>query len=98
MSFKSSFVRPDTTSLQSSDSKAKLPKNRLAFFSQIIIVYMIIITSLVQISLQSPDKELWLILLSSSIGYILPSPGLKFRKQSNSSPIGFDEVDSKTKP
>ena len=48
------------------------------FFAQIIVVYMIIITSLVQISLRSPDKELWLNLLSSSIGYILPSPGLKF--------------------
>ena len=47
------------------------------FFAQIIVVYMIIITSLVQISLRSPDKELWLNLLSSSIGYILPSPGLK---------------------
>ena len=54
-------------------------------------------TSLVQISLRSPDKELWLILLSSSIGYILPSPGLKFRKQTN--PISADETDSpKLKP
>ena len=66
-------------------------------FAQIIVVYMIIITSLVQISLRSPDKELWLILLSSSIGYILPSPGLKFRKQTN--PISTDETDSpKLKP
>ena len=67
------------------------------FFAQIIVVYMIIVTSLVQISLRSPDKELWLILLSSSIGYILPSPGLKFRKQTN--PISADETDSpKLKP
>ena len=67
------------------------------FFAQLIVVYMIIITSLVQISLRSPDKELWLILLSSSIGYILPSPGLKFRKQTN--PISADETDSpKLKP
>ena len=67
------------------------------FFTQIIVVYMIIITSLVQISLRSPDKELWLILLSSSIGYILPFPGLKFRKQTN--PISAAETDSpKLKP
>ena len=67
------------------------------FFAQIIVVYVTIITSLVQISLRSPDKELWLILLSSSIGYILPSPGLKFRKQTN--PISADETDSpKLKP
>ena len=67
------------------------------FFAQIIVVYMIIITSLVQISLRSPDKELWLILLSSYIGYILPSPGLKFRKQT--SPISAEKTDSpKLKP
>ena len=53
---------------------------------------MIIITSLVQINLRSPAKELWLILLSSSFGYILPSPGLKLRKQAN--PISADETDS----
>ena len=58
---------------------------------------MIIITSLLQISLRSPDKELWLIVLSSSIDYILPSTGLKFRKQA--SPISADETDSpKLKP
>ena len=67
------------------------------FFAQVIVVYTIIITSSVQISLRRPDKELWLILLSSSIGYILPSPGLKFRKQAN--PISADETDSpKLKP
>ena len=67
------------------------------FFTQIIAVYMIIITSLVQISLRSPDKELWLNLLSSSIGYKLPSPGLKFKKQTN--PISADQTDShKLKP
>ena len=68
----------------------KLLKIVSLFFAQIIVVYMIIITSLVQISLRSPDKELWLILLSSSISYILPSPGLKFRKQAN--PISADET------
>lgn len=93
-------VKLDTASLQSLDSKTKLAKNRLTFFSQILIVYIIIITSLVQICLHSPDKELWLILLSSSIGYILPSPGLKFRKSTFPSQTitGFDEPDSKTKP
>ena len=83
MDLRSSFVCGDTTSVQSiTENRDKLAKNRLTFFSQIIAVYIIIITPLVQISLRSPDKELWLILLSSSIGYILPSPGLKLKKQS----------------
>ena len=89
-------MRGDTTSVQSAtNSRDKLAKNRLTFFSQIIVVYIIIITSLVQISLRSPDKELWLILLSSSIGYILPSPGLKFKKQSTPS---SDTDSEKAKP
>ena len=59
----------------------KIPKNRWSFFAQIVVVYTIIITSLIHLSLKSPDKKLWLILLSSSVGYILPSPGLKFSKR-----------------
>ena len=79
---KSSFMRSDSASVQSTDSRGKIVKNSFTFLARIIVVYIIIITSLVQISLRSPDKELCLILLSSSIGYILPSPCLKFRKQS----------------
>ena len=90
MDFRGSFVRGDTASVQSAEGSDRIVKNCFTFFAQIIVVYMIIITSLVQISLRSPDKELWLILLSSSIGYILPSPGLKFRKQT--SPISADET------
>ena len=82
MDLRGSFVRGDTASVQSAEGRDRVVKNRFTFFAQIIVVYMIIITPLVQISLRSPDKELWLILLISSIGYILPSPGLKFRKQS----------------
>ena len=63
--------------------KAKIAKHLLTFYTQIIVVNMIIITSLVQICLRSPGKKVLLISLSSSIGYILPSPGLKFRKQSS---------------
>ena len=97
MDLRGSFVCGDTAYVQSAEDRDRIFKNQFTFFAQIIVVYIIIITSLVQISLRSPDKELWLILLSSSIGYILPSPGLKFRKQT--SPIPADETDSpKLKP
>lgn len=74
----------------------RIPKNTATYWSQIVVVYGIIIAAIAHLSLQSPDKELWLILLSSSLGYILPSPGLKFSKR-KSNPVGLDEVDSKTK-
>ena len=93
MDLRGSFVRGDAASVQSAEGRDRIVKNRFTFFfAKIIVVYTTIITSLVQISLRSPDKELWLILLSSSIGYILPSPGLIFRKQAN--PISADEKDS----
>ena len=51
-------MRGDTGSVQSAEGRDRIVKNRFTFFAQIIVVYMIIITSLVQISLRSPDKEL----------------------------------------
>ena len=75
----------------------RVPKNQVTYLSQIIVIYGIIITAIVHLSLQSPNKELWLVLLSSSLGYILPSPGLKFVKTtpSTSLPQGLDFVDGK---
>ena len=97
MDLRGSFVRGDTASVQSAEGRDRIVKKCFTFFAQIIVVYMIIITSLVQISLRSRVKKWWLILLSSSIGYILPSQGLEFRKQT--SPISADETDSpKLKP
>lgn len=58
----------------------RMPKNQFTYMSQIVVIYAIIATSIVHLSLQSDNRELWLILLSSSLGYILPSPGLKFVK------------------
>ena len=75
MHLRGSFELGYTASVQSAEGGDRIVKNRFTFFAHIIDVYMIIITLLVQISLGIPDKELWLILLSSSIGYILPLQG-----------------------
>ena len=64
------------------DCQYRVPKNTLTFLSQIIVVYGIISVSVYHLSVQSPNQELWLILLSSAFGYILPSPGLKYLKPS----------------
>ena len=84
-----------STASQSNNSVScsRMPKNRATYWSQIIVVYAVIAAAIVHLSIQSPDKELWLILLSSSLGYILPSPGLKFSKKRLN--LGFDEVDAK---
>lgn len=58
----------------------RVPKNQVTYLTQVFLVYGIIAVSLSQIILQSSDRELWLILLSTSVGYVLPSPRLKFLK------------------
>ena len=58
----------------------RVPKNQVTYITQVVLVYGIIAVSLSQLILQSADKELWLILLSTSVGYVLPAPRLKFLK------------------
>ena len=66
--------------------------NQFTYISQIIVIHAIIATSIVHLSIRSQDRELLLILLSSSLGYILQSPALKFKKQKQP---GLDLIDSK---
>jgi FtsH-binding integral membrane protein len=44
------------------------------------VVYVIIVTSIVNLSLQNGKNELWITLLSIAIGYALPKPTLKVAK------------------
>ena len=55
----------------------RVPQAEIVYFSQIIIVYIIIIVSIINLSLENGSTELWISLLSSCIGYALPSPKLK---------------------
>jgi len=48
-------------------------KTQIIFFAQIILIYIVCITSIVQLT-RGQDKELWVALLASSLGYILPAP------------------------
>lgn len=63
----------------------KVAKNQVTYFTQITVIIGIVITSIVHLSLQSSDRELWLILLSSSLGSILPTPRLKYFKNQQES-------------
>jgi len=59
-------------------SKLK-PYTLWLFLAQIILLFIVVITSIVNLSLGNGDGQLWTALLSSSIGYILPPPSLKFK-------------------
>jgi hypothetical protein len=91
----SEFARPLTTKYvevsslngtKSSDDcmvcAQSIPKNRFTFLAQIIAIYGIIIVAAVNLSVRpdGPNKELWVALLASALGCVLPAPGLKYRK------------------
>jgi hypothetical protein len=58
-----------------------LPRSEIVFFAQVILVYIVVIVSIVNLTIGSDEDKLWIALLSSSIGYILPSPSLKLNKK-----------------
>ena len=55
----------------------KVAKSETVFFSQIIIIYIVVITCIVNLSLDKGNSNLWTALLSSSLGYLLPNPKIK---------------------
>ena len=52
-------------------------KTDAVFFSQIIIIYIVVITCIINLSLEKGNSNLWTALLSSSLGYLLPNPKIK---------------------
>ena len=65
----------------------KTQQSKVVFFSQIIAIYIILLVSLISVSLITAGVvfdngmlSLWSTLLASGLGYLLPSPKLKMKK------------------
>ena len=54
-----------------------MKRDQAVFLAQVIIAYIVILTSLINISLTSENICLWATLASGTIGYLLPSPNIK---------------------
>ena len=54
-----------------------IPREQFIFIVQVILVYIVVVTSIVNLSLNTGDREVWIVLLSSATGYLLPSPSMK---------------------
>ena len=69
----------DNSSVSESLSKLgkKVKKPEIAFIFQVIIIYIAIITCIINLSLKNGTSELWVSLHSYSLGCILPSPKIK---------------------
>ena len=53
----------------------EIPKGQIVFFFQVFVLYAIIITCIINLSVHNGDSNLWTALLSSSLGLMLPGPG-----------------------
>lgn len=60
----------------------RFPKNEVVFFGQLIILYVVILTSIINLSLDHGDRTIWIGLLCSSLGYLLPNPSIKQQQRS----------------
>ena len=58
-----------------------VPKEEIVFFTQVILIYIIAITSIVNLTIKATNDTLWTSLLSASLGYMLPAPQLNTRKK-----------------
>ena len=55
----------------------RIPKSEMQYITQVIIIYIVIITCIINLSISNGDSNLWTALLSSCLGYILPNPTMK---------------------
>jgi hypothetical protein len=54
-----------------------VPKSMIVFFSQVILIYVVVALALFNITTDRGYLNLWISLLSGCLGYLLPNPTLK---------------------
>jgi hypothetical protein len=55
----------------------KTTRSEVMFLCQVLILYTVIVVSIYNLMVQSQNSTLWTALLSSCLGYLLPSPTIK---------------------
>lgn len=53
-----------------------VPKSEIVFFTQAFVIFIVIISAIINISLGT-KSDTWLVLLSTSVGAVLPNPKIK---------------------
>lgn len=78
----------------SNTSFSRLKPDVVIFGAQVLLLFIVVITSLVNLSLERGNTNLWTMILTSCLGYMLPSPSLKKAKGNPTKPdtVGKDGV------
>ena len=68
------------------------PKETVVYLFQVILLYIVIITCIINLSIGNGNSELWTALLSSCLGYMLPNPSMR-KNISHKEENSFDTID-----
>lgn len=67
-----------------SDRDNVITKSKIVLFAaQIGLIFVVVVTALINLSLKNGNQNLWMIVLTSCLGYILPNPKLKVYTDNN---------------
>jgi hypothetical protein len=55
----------------------RMHKDQIVYLTQVVIAYIVILTSLANITFTTENTCLWATLASGTIGYLLPNPTCK---------------------
>lgn len=75
----------------STTSLSKIKPDVVIFGAQVLLLFIVVITSLVNLSLERGNTNLWTMILTSCLGYMLPSPSYKKTKDPNERNRGKDD-------
>ena len=67
----------DQIDFESHNISIKKTKNLIEFTTQTVLIYIVCVTAILNLSLGTGCKPLWISFLSSSLGYLLPAPQIK---------------------
>ena len=52
----------------------------IQYVFQVLCLYIIIITAIINLTISDKDRNLWISLLGASLGFLLPCPKFKIKK------------------
>lgn len=55
----------------------RVPREEIVFVSQMLVIFSVVVAAIYNLTVTSSRPNLWVALLSSSLGYVLPNPKLR---------------------
>ena len=58
-------------------SGSRVPRGEIVYICQVLMILSIVFASIYNLTKEFGDQQLWVALLSSCMGYLLPNPSIK---------------------